>query len=92
MRPEGLDKLKKFNYLIGNRTRDLPDCGTAPQPLRYRVPRARRLMNDRLESMLWSIQELDGMVWVGRNSQVKVKVRVKSMSDRRFQLGRSVIA
>jgi hypothetical protein len=38
VRSEGLGKLKKFNYLIGSRSRDLPACGISPQPLRYRVP------------------------------------------------------
>jgi hypothetical protein len=32
VRLEGLGKLKKFNDLIGNRTRDLPACGIVPQP------------------------------------------------------------
>jgi hypothetical protein len=32
---EGLDKLRKFNYVIGNRTRDLPACRIVPQPQRY---------------------------------------------------------
>jgi hypothetical protein len=34
---EGLGKLKKFNDLISNGTRDLWPCSIAPQPLRYRV-------------------------------------------------------
>jgi hypothetical protein len=38
VRPEGLDKLKKFIYLFGSRTRNLPVCSLVPQPLRYRVP------------------------------------------------------
>jgi hypothetical protein len=38
MRPEGFGKLKKFNDLIGNQTRDVPVCSIAPQPLRYSVP------------------------------------------------------
>jgi hypothetical protein len=38
MRLEELGKLKKLIHLIGFRTRDLPACGTATQPLRYRVP------------------------------------------------------
>jgi hypothetical protein len=29
---EGLDALKKFNELIGSRTRDHPACSIAPQP------------------------------------------------------------
>jgi hypothetical protein len=29
---EGLGQLRKFNDLIGNRTRDLPACSTVPQP------------------------------------------------------------
>jgi hypothetical protein len=29
---EGLDKLKKFNYLTGTGTHDLPACSAAPQP------------------------------------------------------------
>jgi hypothetical protein len=37
VRPEGLGKLIKFNYLMGSRTRDLPGCSTVPQPLRYPV-------------------------------------------------------
>jgi hypothetical protein len=33
VRPEGIDKLKeKINYLIGNRTRNLPACSIVPQP------------------------------------------------------------
>jgi hypothetical protein len=31
VRLEGLGKLKKFNDLIGNRTRDLPSCSIVPQ-------------------------------------------------------------
>jgi hypothetical protein len=27
-----------MDYLIGNRTLDLPACSIAPQPLRYRIP------------------------------------------------------
>jgi hypothetical protein len=37
MRPEGLGKLIKVIHLIGSRTRDVPVCNIAPQPLRYRV-------------------------------------------------------
>jgi hypothetical protein len=32
VRLEGLDKWKKINYLIGNWTRNLPTCSTAPRP------------------------------------------------------------
>jgi hypothetical protein len=32
VRLEGLDKLKKSNDLIGNRTRDIPGCSIVPQP------------------------------------------------------------
>jgi hypothetical protein len=32
MQLEGLDKLKKFNDLIGTRTRGLSACSIAPQP------------------------------------------------------------
>jgi hypothetical protein len=38
MRLEGLGKLKISNYLIGNRTRDLPACSIVPQPTT--LPRA----------------------------------------------------
>jgi hypothetical protein len=38
VRLEGLRQLKKFNYLIGNRTRDLPACSIVPQPTT--LPRA----------------------------------------------------
>jgi hypothetical protein len=31
MQLEGLGKLKKFNYLIGNRTHNLPACSIVPQ-------------------------------------------------------------
>jgi hypothetical protein len=31
VRLEGLGQLKKFNELIGTRTRDLPACSIAPQ-------------------------------------------------------------
>jgi hypothetical protein len=37
VRLEGLDKFKKFNDLIGNRTLKLPACRAEPQPQRYRV-------------------------------------------------------
>jgi hypothetical protein len=37
VRPEGLDILIKFSYIIESRTRDLPTCSIAPQALRYRV-------------------------------------------------------
>jgi hypothetical protein len=37
MRLEGLGVLTKFMHSIGSRTRDLPACSIAPQPLRYRV-------------------------------------------------------
>jgi hypothetical protein len=37
MLPKVLDKLKKFNHLIGSRTGDLVACSLVPQPLRYRV-------------------------------------------------------
>jgi hypothetical protein len=33
MRLEGLGKLKKFNDLNGNRTRDLTVCSKVPQPI-----------------------------------------------------------
>jgi hypothetical protein len=33
MRPEGLGKLIKFNYLIGSRTRGLPACSIVPETL-----------------------------------------------------------
>jgi hypothetical protein len=32
--PEGLDKLKTFNDIIGSRTSDLPTCKTVPQAVR----------------------------------------------------------
>jgi hypothetical protein len=32
MLPKGLNKLKKFIHVIGNRTRDLPACSIVPQP------------------------------------------------------------
>jgi hypothetical protein len=32
LRLEGLDQLKKCNYLIGNRNRDLPACSIVPEP------------------------------------------------------------
>jgi hypothetical protein len=32
VRLEGLGKLKKSNYLIGDRTRDLAACSIVPQP------------------------------------------------------------
>jgi hypothetical protein len=32
VRLEGLSKFEKSNYLIGNRTRDLPACSIVPQP------------------------------------------------------------
>jgi hypothetical protein len=32
MQLEGLGELKKFNHLIGSRTRDLLACNIAPQP------------------------------------------------------------
>jgi hypothetical protein len=32
VRLEGLGQLKKSNYLIGTRSRDLPACSTVPQP------------------------------------------------------------
>jgi thiamine biosynthesis protein ThiC len=32
VRLEELDQLKNLSDLIGNRTRDLPTCGTVPQP------------------------------------------------------------
>jgi hypothetical protein len=38
VRLEGLGKLKKKIHLIGTRTRDLPACGTVPQP--NKLPRA----------------------------------------------------
>jgi hypothetical protein len=38
VRLEGLGQLKKSNYLIGNLTRDLPDCTIVPQPTT--LPRA----------------------------------------------------
>jgi hypothetical protein len=38
MHLEGLGQLKKFNDLIGNQTRDLPDCSIVPQPTM--LPRA----------------------------------------------------
>jgi hypothetical protein len=36
MQPEKLDKLIKFEYLIGSRTGDLVAYNIIPQPLRYR--------------------------------------------------------
>jgi hypothetical protein len=38
MRLTELGKLEHFNYLIGNRTRDLPACSIVPQP--STLPRA----------------------------------------------------
>jgi hypothetical protein len=38
VRLEGLGQLKKSNDLIGDRTRDLPDCSIVPQQLCYCVP------------------------------------------------------
>jgi hypothetical protein len=35
VRQDGLDKLITLNCLILSRTRALPACGIAPQPLRY---------------------------------------------------------
>jgi hypothetical protein len=37
VRPEGLEKLKKFIHLIGSCICDLPAFSIVPQPLRYRV-------------------------------------------------------
>jgi hypothetical protein len=38
VRLEGLGQLKKSNYLVGNRTRNLPACSRVPQPTT--LPRA----------------------------------------------------
>jgi hypothetical protein len=38
VRPEGLDKLKKFDDLIGSQTHDLPACSIVPQPNASHVP------------------------------------------------------
>jgi hypothetical protein len=38
VRPWGLGKLIRLNYLTGSRTRSLPVCSITPQPQRYRLP------------------------------------------------------
>jgi hypothetical protein len=37
VRLEGLDKLEKFNDLIGTRTRDLPACSISLQPRAHKI-------------------------------------------------------
>jgi hypothetical protein len=46
VRLEGLGKLKTYNDLIGNQTRDLPACSIVPQPSTLqRAPRLAGILN-----------------------------------------------
>jgi hypothetical protein len=52
---EELQKLMKFQYLVGSRTRDLPAYNLAPQLLRYRVPECESLTMNDYENKTWKV-------------------------------------
>jgi hypothetical protein len=56
MRLESLDELKKSNYLIGNRTRDLSACSRVPQPTT--LPRAPGQQQASTQFHCWNTAEV----------------------------------
>jgi hypothetical protein len=60
VRPKGFDKLIKFKYLIGSRTRDIPACIFMPQALCY------HMLNENLSLIVCLIH---GNIYTSRSSR-----------------------
>jgi hypothetical protein len=103
VRQEGLGKLKNVIYLIGNETRDLPDCSRVRQPttLSRKVRKSRSdiillctvralLRTSELYLQIWKIVLLKQAILTQRPTVWDPQSRVHFLSDTNFRQDNSI--